>query len=876
MRLLESTSAIQNVTTGPLSSFEIVKNEEFDTLPEHLQIALGIVVSHDLYQEQQKETSTSLNSSIKDVSDNSQVSNNQQQSTSTASKQITANQLKPPNNKQQQSLQDLKNETLQQENETNQEQDISEREEQEQDLSFARRILGAFDLVSVNERIKQFENASAQQLPRISSLKNVKSKAQQRIMVKYREASPVEELVFDSPSKPNKPKPQIPKKQLSLCLKRFIQREEEYLSHLGYILPSFYKNQIMEVISKRNNDDGEVQIIEKLFNMLINSFSADRKHLRLMQLKRHLAEQTVSEANDQWLDDFGDIILEFVQDTLITKYIDQYLVEYTKKGLRYRIQKILLDSDKQLKTLIEDKLDVASRESQKKDKLITDILTFEQIIQQPTIRLTYYLVQFRDVFHPLIPEDHPCLKLETAIYKLEKKMITNSDILEMAYQLNKTLEIQNRLNIENLERYTAFDLEYNLGSSMRVSISERESTVYKIERPRRKSILEEAVPRMPKFVYSVQAGESSPLANYYDTNDKLIYKVKKNGRSPPCEAYLFENVLIISWLNKDNNFKREKKLYYIDTTCIVEKYGEKGFKLVYAPEKQKCFECETPEERRRWIHYIRSILSGSLLSAQETKQIVKHLRSVSSLERPEARYAEDLDALMARRSIDHAKFDEVEVAGVNVAFGEDGSLIGATIEKLVERMTVSNSVQDMAIKDAFLLTYHSFTSAEKFLELLSLKWNLPPPNNEVRSNSALFAQFEMSVLAPIRINIYGILKRWISDHSYDFKSNPGLTRLLSNFIENHMAKTFEKLADNLRTELKRIKTKRDTLASVQKQYLEKQIKEYENEDEEKANAPKPVYPSSFRKSFRNLVEVKVLDWSSIEIARQITLLESAM
>ena len=364
---------------------------------------------------------------------------------------------------------------------------------------------------------------------------------------------------------------------------------------------------------------------------------------------------------------------------------------------------------------------------------------------------------------------------------------------------------------------------------MRVTTTERESSLYKIERPRRKSILEEAVPKMPKFIYSVQATESYPLKNHYDANDKLIYLIKKDGKSPPCEAYLFENVLIISWLNRNSNFKREKKLYYIDTSCIVEKYGEKGFKLVYNPEKQKLFECETPEERRRWIHYIRSIFSLSLLSAQETKQIVKHLRSVSSLERPEARYAEDLDALIARRAIDHAKFDELEVIGENVSFAENGSLIGATLEKLIERMTVSNNVQDMAIKDAFLLTYHSFTTAEEFLELLSLKWNVPPPNNEVRSNSALFAQFEMSVLAPIRINIYGILKRWITDHSYDFKSNPNLTRLLSNFIENHMAKTFEKLADNLRTELKRLKTKRDTLASVQRQYLERQIKEIEDE-----------------------------------------------
>nr|CAG4712205.1 unnamed protein product [Naegleria fowleri] len=878
MRFSSSTSSPRDISSTTITfSATKIDQDDIQSLPEHLQIALGVGVQLDIYEQDKSKTSDS---------------------TDVWPTKPNKTPPPPPRRPSQMKI----NDTDQQQEE--EERLKKERQEQEEDLSFARRILGAVDLVSVNERIKQFENTismaklsvstfSLNRIPSKISLKQ--NKIAQRFMIEdektnspsspHKVLPPIPVQNQSSPStdlKSTKQLPQIPKKNLGLYIKRFIQREEDYLNQLGHLLPRIYKNPIMELINQRNIE-GEKEVIEKLFNYLINMFSADKRHLKLMQLKRHVAQQSVSEANDKWLEEFGEIILDFVQETLITKYIDQYLVDYTQKGLRYRIQKILLADDKQLKHLIESKLDVEARASFKKEQqsCAAEFLTFDQLIQQPAVRLTYYLIQLRDVFHPLIPENHPCSKLDTAIYKLEKKMITTSEVLEMAYQLNRTFEIQNRLNIENLESYTAFDLESNLSSSMRRSVSERETSVYKTVRPRKCSILEERVPTMPRFIFSVQTMDSTCLTNYYDSNDKLIYQIRKGQKSPPCEAYLFENVLIISWMSKslEQGLKREKKLYFIDHTCMVEKWGDKGFKLVYAPEKQKIFECESAEERRRWIHYLRSIVSGSLLSANETKQIVKHLRSVSSLERPEARYSEDLDTLMKRRSIDHAKFEEPEIPGVNVAFAEDGSLIGATLEKLIEKMTMSQSVHDLAIKDAFLLTYHSFTTAEKVLELLILKWNLPPPSMEVRSNSNLFKQFELSVLAPTRINIYGICKRWVADHSTDFKTNPSLVKLMSNFIENHMAKTFDKLADNLRIEMKRLKSKRDTMVTVQKQYLEKQMKEYEEKDgeiESDEDAPKPIFPSTFKTSFKSLNEVRVLDWSSVEIARQITLIESAI
>ncbi|KAL9651649.1 hypothetical protein ABK040_001594 [Willaertia magna] len=731
-----------------------------------------------------------------------------------------------------------------------------ERKDQEEEISFERRILGD-SAIGVAERIKYFEEQSKNKssAPSIKSIIDLGHQRETKSTGSF--SKPVNEFVetqkpvqpIKDDVKPVEVKPEVPRKQLSLRIKAFIQREEDYLYHLGELLPKYYKDEIMNNIT----DASDKATMDRLFFWLINNMCADGKHLKVMELKRHLAENIISEQNDEWLTKFGEIILDFVQYTLCGKYIEQYLVEYTK-SLRYKVQQILLNDDKKLLQLIENSLDIKAREHQRKDSDMLEVLSFEDIISQPTSRLTYYLVQFRDIIAPLIPDDHACPMLSTAIYKLEKSMIAAREKLERAYQLNKHFEIQRRLGIENLSNFIVSDKTPEIGQE---SNDEGDAL------------------RLPRFIYSIHAKESTSK-NYAETdNDSFIYKLKSKNleKSLPCEAYLFENVLIISWVNQQTK-KRERKLYYIDSTTQVEKWEEKGFKLVYSPEKQKIFECQSSNERRRWIRYIRMVTNANgnnMMSPTEVKQVMSHLKT--AYESPETKYSIDINTVMKNRK-DYAIYEEPEVNSVNISFDDHAQMIGATLEKLIERMTTAHA-QD-TIRDAFLLTYHSITTPETFLNHLTLKWNTPP-TEEIRNDNNAFANFIKTTLIPIRINIYKILKRWISDHSYDFRNNANLTKQLSNFIENHMAKTFENLADNLRIELKKLRTKRDTLSVIQKQYLEKQMKELEDKEQEKGeliNAPKPILPSTFK--FRNLNETKVLDWSSVEIARQITLIESAI
>jgi hypothetical protein len=124
---------------------------------------------------------------------------------------------------------------------------------------------------------------------------------------------------------------------------------------------------------------------------------------------------------------------------------------------------------------------------------------------------------------------------------------------------------------------------------------------------------------------------------------------------------------------------------------------------------------------------------------------------------------------------------------------------GASLPKLIEYLT-HPSIVDNQFLYSFLLTYNSFTTAEEFLELLAERYETPPRNEKCTLKE--FADFRDTELFPMRLRVCQVLKYWIENHSYDFRSDVKLRRKFSDLIEHHIAKTnFGHLADNLRTAL---------------------------------------------------------------------------
>ena len=166
----------------------------------------------------------------------------------------------------------------------------------------------------------------------------------------------------------------------------------------------------------------------------------------------------------------------------------------------------------------------------------------------------------------------------------------------------------------------------------------------------------------------------------------------------------------------------------------------------------------------------------------------------------------------------------------------------ATISKLIEKLcddkvTTTNYIQ------AFVLTFHSFTTPLELLTGLIELWNRNLPKQDS----------EDKTIPPALLRISQVLKKWIEDNFFDFLESVPLTTALLNFVETQMVKgKFEKL-----------KKPGETLKTALNKKLNP--KTYDNTERYKT-APEPELPFGFEDQAFNF-----LDISNIELARQITL-----
>eukprot|EP01105_Mastigella_eilhardi_P009624 TRINITY_DN2264_c0_g1_i2.p1 TRINITY_DN2264_c0_g1~~TRINITY_DN2264_c0_g1_i2.p1 ORF type:complete len:832 (+),score=192.46 TRINITY_DN2264_c0_g1_i2:341-2497(+) len=184
----------------------------------------------------------------------------------------------------------------------------------------------------------------------------------------------------------------------------------------------------------------------------------------------------------------------------------------------------------------------------------------------------------------------------------------------------------------------------------------------------------------------------------------------------------------------------------------------------------------------------------------------------------------------------------------NVRYGikSDGSqeLQGARLFKLIEKVTRPvQSTANAEFTQEFLLTYRSFSTPHDVLQLLKKRFSMPDN------------LFVPGIMEAIKIRVWYVLREWVHTHFYDFADDEELLGELTSFVETvicvspviSVAKSGEQLSALIKAKVKGLTASMTKIAPL--------------------NAPKPIVPP---------VGVKlesVTDISSVEFARQITLME---
>lgn len=174
----------------------------------------------------------------------------------------------------------------------------------------------------------------------------------------------------------------------------------------------------------------------------------------------------------------------------------------------------------------------------------------------------------------------------------------------------------------------------------------------------------------------------------------------------------------------------------------------------------------------------------------------------------------------------------------------------AIVEKLILGLT-PEAYADPDFNFAFLLSFHSFTTPQKLCDLLKVRWTIPLPQKPSKTGVTVDAEtFQKRKLTPIRLRIINVIKLWLEEHrkSLDAEARTIIEKFINEVIKPDMAGPAASL-------LRLLKETSD------------------NKDEQimfDEKPPKPYLPMNLK------TKLSILDVHPEEIARQITLIDSAL
>ncbi|CAE6443839.1 unnamed protein product [Rhizoctonia solani] len=183
-----------------------------------------------------------------------------------------------------------------------------------------------------------------------------------------------------------------------------------------------------------------------------------------------------------------------------------------------------------------------------------------------------------------------------------------------------------------------------------------------------------------------------------------------------------------------------------------------------------------------------------------------------------------------------------------IMINTDGGVRGGTLPALVERLTMHDQL-DATFIDAFLMTYKSFTTTTELFQLLVERFKIQPP--EGLSDKELQDWIDRKQ-KPARVRVVNIFRKMLLDPSIVDKEDSSILDNIKSFAAEIMHDVPP--AKQLIMFVDRIQTQGDTLG---RKYTVTTL----------STAPPSMLPKPGKR-------LKLLDIDPLELARQLTLLES--
>ncbi|KAA1096139.1 hypothetical protein PGT21_005999 [Puccinia graminis f. sp. tritici] len=211
----------------------------------------------------------------------------------------------------------------------------------------------------------------------------------------------------------------------------------------------------------------------------------------------------------------------------------------------------------------------------------------------------------------------------------------------------------------------------------------------------------------------------------------------------------------------------------------------------------------------------------------------------------------------------------------------DGQVMGGTLRGLVGRMTSHDTPVEATFFHSFFMTFRLFTTSVEFSNALIARFSLTfELNTPVTSTDP---SNNISKVTPIRLRVYNVMKSWLELHwrmETDEVVLPVIMRWAESQLSTALPVPAERLIDLVQKRMKESQLGIQPAGSQARTKAKQVLGAAKEENYGKLACPSPIISktvmSQLRASSFNFSALQLSDFDPIELARQITLMESKL
>lgn len=220
----------------------------------------------------------------------------------------------------------------------------------------------------------------------------------------------------------------------------------------------------------------------------------------------------------------------------------------------------------------------------------------------------------------------------------------------------------------------------------------------------------------------------------------------------------------------------------------------------------------------------------------------------------------------------------------DVAYNNDGHLVGATMDALVEKMTPHDTVVDAAFSAVFFLTFRLFSRPEELVDAIITRYNLTPPAGISKEDESLWQQRKG---IPVRLRVSNLIKTWLDTYWRPGADDSALQSLTA-FTREGLALLFPGPAQRI---LDLLSMRRQSASSASSSDMVASPRGDRSRDPgmlvnppsgmfspvstAPQDVPRPTMTKTLLAALRRgeFAGISVLDFDALELARQLTIME---